>query len=554
MKKTLFLSLGLMFAITAATQPRWYFARENNNLRPPDTVQTAAFPGITPGGKMQLWDFSRLNIDNKFIISEKQNNNEYTDIREDQTVFHYIARKEGNYYTGFDNARKSIKLHEAYNKLPYPLTFGLHLQIPYTASGLYAHSGVTSLIKGSHTLDVDGEGTVILPDGRQLCNATRLKTVDTYTETSYNTTTVNIEKYLWYVPYYSFPVFVTVETAYTYSEGGSDTLRAAYYTTNAMPAPFVSSINDTTICLGQSVRLSASGEGLLLWKKTGAATSFASFKDTLLHPTSSVSYVLMAAGEQCDTPTVYDTVNITVETRPSLQLENRNLTVCRNAPFSLQAVSASALQWYTLDGDGILTALDSNTVSLTADSRFVVKAYNNACTAVFDTLSVKTSGPPTPELTVLQSGGDVIFDVKQPEINKYFYLLDFGDGSPLANKTMQLHQYATAGTYTATLTLTDKLTGCTDNSLHSIIIDPEEELRMILYPNPATYLLNVITPSPILFYRIVDVGTQAIYQATQRPGQETGLQIEVGTLPTGAYMLQLQTLNGWISQVFIKAQ
>ena len=553
MKKLLLFTLCLVSAIAVVAQPRWYFARQGSLPPPPDTVRTVSFPDSTLSGNNVLWDFSRLDTLDKIIISTTQTTGNQTDLIEGLNTFHFIAHPQGNYFLGWENNRKIVNLFEPYNKLPYPLIYGRRNSTAYNASGLYTRSGVTSMIDGSYVLEVDGQGDIILPDGRYLCNATRIKTTDSYVETSFNTTTVNIEKHLWYVPYYSFPVFVTVETAYAYSEGGSDTLRTAYYVINAMPSPVVHSITrDTTICLGQTVLLSAIGEGDFFWREADTTNPFVPFKDTLIQPAITTAYILMAEGQQCNAQPAYDTVTVTVEIAPTLFLANSNISHCARTHLYLNATSNVPVRWFERNDYGELTLIEGNLVEPEKTMVYIAQA-GNSCLTLTDSVKVSIIPMEAPEMNIIVSGKDVIFDIENFSSNHFYYTLNFGDGSPSDNRPLSLHHYAASGSYTAVLTLSGKQTGCEASFEYPITIDENTGNPMILYPNPANYVLNVIVPSGITFYRIVDVSGISVYNESTRPGNETAIQINITNLPQGQYVLQLHTLNGPLTRVFIKS-
>ncbi len=553
MKKLLFILL-LGLPATALAQPHWHYHRTGLGVVAPDTVQAIAYPHDALQKVGGVWDFSTLKPKGAVIVTSLQREGEMVEVLEEQTAFHFLARPGGNYFSGWENDFKAVSVHEPYNKLPYPFTVGRRDSTAYTAQGRYNNTGRSSFITGVYTTAVLGEGRLLLPGGQALCAALCVKSTERYTETGGGITEVSIEKYLWYVPYYSYPVMVTAQTAYTYNGAPYDTLRSAYYTHCRMPQPEIRTINDTTLCLGQSIALTATGRGSFRWREDRPGSSFQSFSDTLISPQRSISYIFMADDAQCDTHPAYDTLNILVQTIPSIRLKARTIAICPNTSLHLEAQSDAVLQWFEYNSHGALQALSSPVVSPEQASTYIVQADNAVCPAATDTLSVRFIPVDKPDMLIKASGEDVIFDIRDYDARTYAYSLDFGDGSTGENKAMHLHHYADTGAYTVVLSATSLQTGCTASKDYPLSLSTQDDNPLILYPNPADYLLNVIAPSGITFYRIIEVGGSQLYNQTHCSGQEKALQIDVSSLRQGQYLLQLNTLDGAFTQLFIKAQ
>jgi hypothetical protein len=357
---------------------------------------------------------------------------------------------------------------------------------------------------------------------------------------------------LWYAPYYSFPLFVTTQIAYVYNDKAYDTLRTAYYTLNPMPQPAIRTINDTTICKEQSITVTATGRGNFYWRENLPGSVFHPFNDTIITPQATVSYILMAEDEQCNTLPAYDTLTINVDIPPVLVLANHETSHCARTQMYLHATSNIPIQWFERNDYGELITVDES-VYFEKATVYIAQA-GNSCFTLTDSVRVSVIPVEAPELNIIAVGKDVIFDIKNYAANHFKYNLNFGDNSPTDSRPVALHHYAATGSYTAVLTLTDKYTGCEAAFDYPVVIDEQDSNPLILYPNPVHYVLNVIAPSEILSYRIVDVSGQTTYRTSQRTGNETAVQIDVLTLPVNAYVLQMQTRNGWLSHTFIKAQ
>ncbi len=526
----------------------------------PDTVAVVEYPAALSQNEQGEWDFSTLPPAGATpVVSTMETAPEKLTITEGDSRFYFDIRTDGNYFTGWEDSEKTVVMQQGYNQKPHLLIPGSSYTVPYEATGKYTGSGINTAITGAYSTEVLGTGALLLPDGRRFCAATLVKTVDRYHETSCNTTEVRVNKHLWYVPYYPLPVFVSVETAYAYTGGGSDTLRSAYYTVNAMPKPEIRrSNNDTIICVGNEVKLQASGFGLFSLRNHTLNTAFEDITDTLVvRPQQTTTYVFKAADEQCYQPAVFDTVTVTVETPPVLRLLNCDTTICETAPMELRATSDYQLQWYELDDNGQALALAETHVTPLATTRYMAKAYNTACVPVSAGFKVNVNPVPEPLFSIVQTDHEVLFLLTDPMVKGYSYNYDFGDLYRAYNLSPYVHTYQKPGSYTATLTVIDYRTGCERSNRQSIVIaEPETapEPKFLLYPNPVEDIATVIAPEAIVYYSIVEAGSGRLFMEKTLPGTEMSVQIDMQSLHVGAYIIQVRTIDQRFNKLFIKAK
>ena len=528
---------------------------EMQGLRPlaPDTVQPVQYVAPGEAGTNRLWDFSRLNPEGEPVESliYDTTDNKIV-IREAGTHFYFRPEADGNYYAGWENSDKIVTLHTAYNKFPLPFSAGQSYIASYTAEGLFARSGVATSIAGTYTVTADAEGTILLPDGRELCEAVRVSTTDEYHETNCNTTSVSIEKTLWYVPYYTLPVFVTVQNTYAYTGGIRDTMRAAYYTTNVMPQAEVHSNNDTTICMDQEVRLAATGVGTLFWRNVTEDTGFTTFRDVAVNPAVTTVYVFKAEVAPC-LPPAYDTVTITVHAPPDLTVQTADTAICQTDSVVLHAVSNYDLQWVVLTASGESEPVDERTVAPEISTQYVAVASHAPCPAQSATVTITVMPVPEPVFLTEQSNNEVTFQLPSPLEKEYRYDFNFGDRSQTSNQIEMVHTYLKRGIYYATLTVRSNNTPCTRSLTREIRIDADLPGEFMIYPNPANHLIKVVAPAGIVHYRIIQVGRGEILKESSLSGEETRIQIAVQQLPVGIYVLQIHNSDGWMSEMFIKS-
>jgi hypothetical protein len=366
----------------------------------------------------------------------------------------------------------------------------------------------------------------------------------------------NVAKNTYFSPFADTLIAPTVTTTYVLMAQNAPCLLPAFdtVTITVIPPPEVRSINDTTICAGQKVLLSATGIGELSWHTVSGNTYFSPFADTLVTPTVTTTYVLMAQNAPC-LPPAFDTVTIIVRTPPDLWLHSNDTTICQGSVVNLSANSEYSLQWYALDTYGQRIVINDLQVQPDVTTRYIAVASNPPCPDNLAAVVVTVLPVPKPEFTVIQSGNEVLFDITAPKIDGYNYIFNPGDFSnTVYNLFSILHKYWKRGTYDATLTITSNSNGCERILSQKVIIEKDKPTDFILYPNPAGELITIITPSDILYYRIIRISTGAVWGESKRSGNETSLQIPIYQLQQGEYLIQVQTREKWLSRVFIKLQ
>jgi hypothetical protein len=85
-------------------------------------------------------------------------------------------------------------------------------------------------MQGTYSSEADAFGTLILPTQQVLNNVLRVKTIEKYVEESCSNVEIQIEKYLWYISEYRYPVFVTWDISYAYQDGQTAHSQTSFYT------------------------------------------------------------------------------------------------------------------------------------------------------------------------------------------------------------------------------------------------------------------------------------------------------------------------------------
>jgi gliding motility-associated-like protein len=157
--------------------------------------------------------------------------------------------------------------------------------------------------------------------------------------------------------------------------------------------PLVKASNDTAICAGKAVQLSANGSISYNWSPV-AGLSNATIANPVATPSVNTQYIVTGTDNKgC---TAADTVTITAKTLPVVTV-TPGTAVCKNTQLQLQATGGSTYQW--LPASGLSNASIANPIAspVTTTTFVVVVTAANSCTA---TDSVKVAINPDPVFTI----------------------------------------------------------------------------------------------------------------------------------------------------------
>ncbi|HPS26465.1 MAG TPA: T9SS type A sorting domain-containing protein, partial [Bacteroidales bacterium] len=129
---------------------------------------------------------------------------------------------------------------------------------------------------------------------------------------------------------------------------------------------------------GNPVNLQAQATAPLTWYTAGNPTPLTG---TLVYPNTSIAYVAKA---QTACGTVYDTVNIQVETTPYLDAVS-DTSICNGNSVHLQASGFGLIQWYQAADTVPLSNL---TVAPTTSTSYIVTASNADCPLASESMQI----------------------------------------------------------------------------------------------------------------------------------------------------------------------
>lgn len=326
----------------------------------------------------------------------------------------------------------------------------------------------------------------------------------------------------------------SVLVSYANGCNGSDsrTITAGIVPQNNLPAT-------VDLCEGQTATLNAGNTGsTYVWTPGGATTQ------TINVTTGGIKSVAVKSATGC---VLHSSTDIVMRPLPVVNLGN-DTAICEGAQITLDAGNPG--HTYTWTPGGAVTQTiqvsDSGTYAVSVKTGFGCESSDQQHIAFL----------PAPRVDgfnfipqFYEDLGKVRFVALNPtDVTGYRW--DFGDGSPVSELDSPLHTYAAPGNYTVSLKVHN---GCaTYETSLQINVDHvtgtatigEAEKAVVLFPNPANNTVTVSSrnATPELEQVTLVNITGAIVHQQKITGNQ--LQLQVGQLPPGIYLLRIQTSKG----------
>jgi hypothetical protein len=205
---------------------------------------------------------------------------------------------------------------------------------------------------------------------------------------------------------------------------------------------------DTSICIGESVQLNATGAVSYQWSPTTNIDN-PTIANPKVNPSSSVQYVVLGFdGVVCQR---YDTVNVKVYSYPTVDA-GPDLLHCMDEFLTLSAnVSGQTrLEWAPATYLSDKFAMQPQ-VSVKAATRYVLSAWNNQCRTT-DTVDVSVNPVVDAKFTATPPSGIAPLEITFTNLstNAYFFTWDFDDAGAGSNTRNTTHTYLSEGRYFVT--------------------------------------------------------------------------------------------------------
>lgn len=293
-----------------------------------------------------------------------------------QSVYFVNNSVNGNAYIWDFGDGSGSTVMQPIHQYTTPGSYDVQL-IVYDSTGCYAPDSVTVTVNiGAFTAGATQPATSICPgDSYQL---------DAYGGTSYSWSPANVLNN----PNIPNPIAtVNITTAFSViisDSCGSDTVQI----TLNVAAPTVNLNNDTTICLGGSVDLVATGTGTISWTPTNFLSSTNTFTTTATPTTTTTYTATVTSANGC---TASDSVNIQVFFNPPSPVLDDTLSICFGGSGSAFISGGTSYFWYPNNN---LIGQTNQTVELSPTSeQYYYCDVTNSCGTESDSIWVRIITP-----------------------------------------------------------------------------------------------------------------------------------------------------------------
>ncbi|MEO8762592.1 MAG: PKD domain-containing protein, partial [Bacteroidia bacterium] len=230
----------------------------------------------------------------------------------------------------------------------------------------------------------------------------------------------------------------------TYTLVGNDGgCRDSVTATIIQPPTFSITVNNPTVCIGQTTTLTASGANTYTWS-TGATTP-----TTTVNPVSTTVYTVNANNSN-GCPAVQNTATVIASPALTISVTPTNTTICQGKSTTLTATSSGGgggtnqYTWSPVSSSSSSVSV-SPTTTLTI---YTVSVYNAACAATASTTAqVNVYSNPVMSFSATPTSGCAPVCANftaSPGLTSYIW--NFGDGNSGASSNT-IHCYALSGNY-----------------------------------------------------------------------------------------------------------
>jgi archaellum component FlaF (FlaF/FlaG flagellin family) len=283
--------------------------------------------------------------------------------------------------------------------------------------------------------------------------------------------------------------------------------------------------NDTTVCAGDEVILTASGANSYKWDASPTYGNNISVFPT----TTTEYYVLGISAGGCFTT---DTIVVTVAGTPDVNA-GADASVCEGSDYDLvgSTSNGATLEWLNLGATG-----NTANVNIVSDTSFVLQGTSAAGCISYDTVMITLTNLADP--TILYQSGSLFTTGSYTTYEWSF------NGAVVS--TSSTYTPTQNGVYTLKVTNAD---GCTAESEYEVmgIAVSEEELNAVsFYPNPVTSTIFV-NDAEIFEVEIVDIQGKVLVHI-----EDKVKEINVEELAPGTYVLKGKSNKGNFVHRFVK--
>jgi len=193
-----------------------------------------------------VWDFSAAQITGEAYSEKLGSENGRIAVTGDAgAVFQFDVTPYGNDFYGYKAPGYSVVYENPVLKTKYPFTYMDRHSGEYY--GYIAQGEQKFVIDGTFSSEVDGYGTLKLPNGITLKNVLRVKTTETQKRYYCSANTYSEVKYLWYSQDFRYPVLVSIHNTSEVNNGGKSESQSTHVNVAALTPVAAPAANDSEI-------------------------------------------------------------------------------------------------------------------------------------------------------------------------------------------------------------------------------------------------------------------------------------------------------------------
>jgi subtilisin family serine protease len=329
----------------------------------------------------------------------------------------------------------------------------------------------------------------------------------------------------------------TQTTSYTVTgSNGVGCATSESITITVIPAPVVqATATQNSICVGQSVDLSASGATTYNWNNgLGAGASH-----TVAPTTTTIYTVTGSNGGTCSGSA---NIQIIVNDLPNVTVNASALTICEGDQVSLAANGADSYTWSP--GTGLSSTTGASIVaSPTVTTAYTVTGTNN-CGSDSENITVFVNpAPATPVIT--QTGNDLSITLQPGQSAVWYFNGDVVGNGPVITMVGD-------GNYEVVVT---NNSDCSSSVSGEFVRDTtsldENDLSVVLniYPNPSNGQFELFYNAPVhANVWVTDAIGRRVSHTHAIDGLNSHIEFDLSSLQKGVYMVVIQTEVGLISR------
>ena len=316
---------------------------------------------------------------------------------------------------------------------------------------------------------------------------------------------------------------------------------SAYDTVNVQmtKGPSLSTSNDTTVCFGNRVLMSASGADAYKWDGGPNTATYNAL------PISTKAFKVKGTDNNTGC-FIIDSVVVTVVRYPSVSIQE-DTAICEGESLTLTANTSDQVAYDWSSGQDTKDI----TVSPKETTTYKVVVSNTTGCSGEDSVTVTVDPLPTIDFSVSQNHKIITISNSSMHVQNHEWIWGDGDTTTSASP---VHRYNIHGDYTVTYSVSNKC-GTKDTSFDVNVenISVEDILKSVVkaYPIPVADVLNIeaIDEAGITELTLTNSIGQIVYQSEDAL---TVSQIDMSSMVSGYYSLHIVTDSGQYQLPIIK--